>query len=177
MRTDFHVRRPSIWITALLTIMLTLVLAACGDSTSSAGSGGTTSAPTATPTPALIKVQGYGTDNGCPSDLVIKNAPSKANVTVLPANANDTIVAHNGDIVEVQLPFGHKWTGPTDSQGVLQLQQPAGYAWKSGNICVWRFTATGTGTEKLAFSSQALCKTGQICPMYIMAVDFTVDVK
>ncbi len=177
MRTDFRARRRAFWMTALLAVMLTLLLAACGGSTSPGGSGGTTSAPTATPTPVLIKVQGYGTDNGCPSDLVMKNAPSKANVTIQPANMNDTIVAHNGDIIEVELPFGHKWTGPSDTQGVLQLQQPAGYAWKSSNICVWRFVATGTGTEKLAFSSQALCKNGQMCPMYIMAMSFTVDVK
>jgi hypothetical protein len=177
MRTDSRGRQQAFWITALLAVMLILLLAGCGGSASSGGAGGTASAPTATPSPAPINVQGYGTDNGCPSDLVIKNAPSKANVTVQSTNVNDTIVAHNGDIIEVELPFGHKWTGPTDTQGVLQLQQPAGYAWKSGNICVWRFVATGTGTEKLGFSGQALCKNGQMCPMYIMAMSFTIDVK
>jgi hypothetical protein len=176
MRTKFRVRHRAFWMTALLAVMLTLLLAACGGSTSPGGSG-TTSVPTATPTPTLIKVQGYGTDNGCPSDLVVKNAPAKADVIIQQTNVNDTIVAHNGDTVEVELPFGHKWTGPTDSQGVLQLQQPAGYAWKSSNMCVWRFVAMGAGTQKLAFTSQALCKNGQMCPMYIMAMSFTVDVK
>jgi hypothetical protein len=176
MRTDSCSKCQTLWIMALMAIMLTLLLAACGGSAPN-GSGGTASAPTATPTPVLVKVQGYGTYNGCPSDLVIKSAPPKANVTIQQTNINDTVVAHNGDIVEVELPFGHKWTGPTDTQGVLQLQQPAGYAWKSGNICVWRFVATGTGTETLNFSSQALCKRGQMCPMYIMAMSFTVDVK
>ena len=177
MRTDSRRKRHALWMMALPLIMLTLLLAACGGSESPGGSGGTASGPAATPTPVLVKVQGYGTDNGCPSDLVVKNAPPKAKVTIQQTNINDTVVAHNGDVVEVELPFGHKWTGPTNTQGVLQLQQPAGYAWKSSNICVWRFVATGTGTETLNFSSQALCKHGQLCPMYVMAISFTVDVK
>src|SRR6185437_10791520 len=100
-----------------------------------------------------------------------------ANVIVKPTQINQTISAHNGDIIEVQLPFGHKWTGPTTSQGILQLQSPAGYASKSSNACIWRFQVKGTGMVQLMFHSQALCQSGQACPMYITAMPFDFNVK
>jgi hypothetical protein len=76
----------------------------------------------------------------------------------------------------VRLPFGQRWNGPIVSQGILQLQAPAGYALKTNNVCVWRFVAQGTGSVTLNFTGRAMCKKGQMCPMFIMAVPFKIDV-
>ena len=141
-----------------------MLLAACGSSSTTTGS---------TP-PTTVK--GYGTAYGCPSDAVVTN-PISPNVTVQPSQMNSTITAKNGDVIQVNLPFGSKWTGPSTSQGNLQLQTPAGYALKSSNVCVWQFIAKGSGTVQLSFTKQALCKSGQLCPQYIMNVPFTVSVK
>jgi hypothetical protein len=149
-----------------------MLLTACGSTAT--GAAIDPNGPT-TPTPTAVK--GYGTSNGCPSDMVIGTAPPKANVTINQADATKTIAAQNGDIIEIDLPFGHKWGGPTNSQGILELQNPAGYAWKTSNTCIWRFVAKGAGTVQLNFSGRALCKSGEMCPMYVVNIPFTIEVK
>ncbi len=158
---------------ALVLLMLTSIVAACG---SNAGSGTSTggSSP-AKPSPTAVK--GYGTAQGCPSDMVVGTAPSTANVIVKSNQTNTSISAHVGDVIELRLPFGQKWSGPTSSVGGLEMQQPSGYAWKTDNVCVWRFTAKAAGTTNLEFHEQALCKQGQLCPMYIAEFPFVIIVK
>ena len=169
MHTVYIVRRKSFLLIAAFATLLTFMLAACGTNTG-AGTGSTPpSAPTA--------VQGYGTSNGCPSDVVVKTAPAAPNVTVKSTDNSATINAHIGNVIEVDLPFGIVWTGPTTSQGVLQLQTPAGYAWKASKMCIWRFVAQGTGTSQVTFYGRAMCKKGQLCPQYITRVPFTFSVK
>jgi len=172
------------WFLSICSLFLVTLLVACGGATntpngsnnsgssnqgsgSGAANGGTTS----------TAVASSGTANGCPSNAVVTTVSGNASIIVKLAQMNQTISAHNGDIIEIQLPFGHKWTGPTTSQGILQLQGPAGYASKSANACIWRFVATGTGTVQLMFHSQALCQAGQVCPMYITAIPFDFIVK
>jgi hypothetical protein len=169
------------WFLSICFLVLTTLLVACGGATSSSSSssgssqgnsGGSTRSGTSS---TLVNVN--GTANGCPSTAVVTGEAGKASVIVKSAQINQTISAHNGDVIEIQLPFGHKWTGPITSQGILQIQGPAGYASKSANACVWRFVAKGTGTAQLIFHSQALCQPGQVCPMYITAMPFDFNVK
>jgi hypothetical protein len=169
MRTAYTVRRKSLSLIASLATLLAFMLAACGTHTG-AGTG-------STPPSAPTTVQGYGTSNGCPSDAVVSTAPAAPNVTVKPNDSATNVNAHVGNVVEVDLPFGVVWTGPTTSQGVLQLQTPAGYAWKASKMCVWRFVAQGTGTSQVTFYGRAMCKKGQLCPQYITRVPFTFSVK
>ncbi len=176
MRTVSTIYRQAFIYIGLLTLLaLAFALSACGaGSTNSGSSGGSTgSTPTAAPTP----VKGYGTSHGCPSDMVVSATPAKANVVIKPANTSNTITAHVGDVIEVRLPFGHKWGGPNSSPSNLQLQSPAGYAWTAESVCVWRFKATGSGSTQIDFSSQPLCKAGQMCPMYILELSFKVNIK
>lgn len=161
--------RRSIWLIISLATALVFVLAACG---ANSGSGTTSTGSTPPPTST-----GGVNPHGCPSNAVISTAPTAANVVLKPSNSSKTVNAHQGDVIEIRLPFGQLWNGPTTSQGVLQLETPAGYAWTATNSCVWRFTAQGTGITQLNFFGKAMCKKGQMCPQYIMSLPFTINVK
>jgi hypothetical protein len=164
-------RRKSLWLILSLATALAFILTACG-TTSSSGSGstssGTTPAPVATST---VNV------HGCPSNAVVNTASTPANVVLKMSNSNTTVTALQGDVIEVQLPFGQLWNGPTTSQGTLQLQTPYGYPSQTVSSCIWRFTAQGTGTTHLIFYGRAMCKKGQMCPQYVVNVPFSIAVK
>ena len=160
-------------------VILTCILSACGfNSGTSTASGGSSSTPTpVASTPTVTTVAGYGTAQGCPSDSVVSNI-AKANVVATVTGAmGQTVTAHTGDIIELHMPFGKKWSGPQSSLSGLTLQTPSGYALKSNNSCVWRFDAKDAGTTTLTFTSRPICKKGQMCPMYIANVQVTIDVK
>jgi hypothetical protein len=169
MRTVQINGRRSMWLVISLATVLVFVLTACG---ANSGSGTTSTGSTPPPT----STSGVNV-HGCPSNAVISTTPTPANVVLKPSNSSTTINAHQGDVIEIQLPFGQVWNGPTTSQGVLQLETPAGYAWGASNSCVWRFTAQGTGVTQLNFYGKAICKKGALCPQYIMSVPFTINVK
>lgn len=158
-------------------LLLVVLVTACGSNGggTTTGSGGNTGSggPTASPT----AVKGYGSAQGCPSDVVMTNLPPSPNIVLQPQQSNSTVTTSVGNTIEVHLPFGHKWQGPVNTSGVLQLQQPAGYALKSQNVCVWRFVAKESGTTRITFTSQALCKAGELCPMYIAVFSFNINVK
>lgn len=177
MRTIHTMTKRSLasFFLALVLLTLTCIVAACGTNAGSGTSTGSTGSSPANPSPTAVK--GYGTAQGCPSDFVVSTAPSTANVVVKPSQTNGTVTAHVGDVVEIRLPFGQRWTGPTASAGGLEIQQPSGYAWKTDKVCIWRFTAKSAGTTNLEFHEQALCKAGQLCPMYIAEFPFVITVK
>jgi hypothetical protein len=162
-------RRKSLWLIISLATALAFILTACGtNSGSSSTSTGTTPVPIATSTP---------NSHGCPSNEVVGTTSKPANVVLKMSNSNTPVAAHQGDVIEIQLPFGQLWNGPTTSQGVLQLQTPYGYASQAANSCIWRFTAQGTGTTQLIFYGRAICKKGQMCPQYIIDVPFSIHVN
>ncbi|HEY6286381.1 MAG TPA: hypothetical protein VIX20_12010 [Ktedonobacteraceae bacterium] len=171
MRTVQIDRRKSIWLIISLATALAFILTACGANSSSGSSStstGTTPAPIATSAQNPL---------GCPSNAVVGTSPTQANIVLKPSNSNTAVDAHQGDVIEVQLPFGQLWNGPTTSQGVLQLQTPYGFASQTSNSCIWRFTAQGTGTTQLNFFGRAICKKGQMCPQYVVSMPFTITVK
>lgn len=155
---------------AFLTLMV-LVLAACGSNTST-GSTNTGAGSTTTATTPTIAASAYG----CPG-TVMTVSPTPAKIVLKQSDSNSTITAHVGDTVEVDLPFGQTWTGPTTSQGALQLQGPAGYALTPAKVCVWRFTAQSAGTTQVNFYGKAICQKGQMCPLYVMRIPYTIVIK
>lgn len=163
----------------ILIAALVLLLTACGRGAGSTGSSssstGASSAPTVGVTPTAVA--GYGSSNGCPSDMVVASAQSNPNVIVNQTNANTAVAAHDGDIIEFRLPFGQKWHGPNSSMGTLELQSPPGYASKNTHACVWRFVAKGSGSTQLNFTAQAICGKGKMCAMYVLNLNYTVNVK
>src|SRR5579859_2561786 len=171
-----HPHHP-IALMGILGILL-LVLAACGPNTPSTttGSGsGNTTHPTPTPTPTTTR--GYGSMHGCPSDAVVSSAPKHADVIIRNTDINATVSAHIGNIIEVRLPFGHKWSGPVSIPSNLQQEQPAVYAFTPDNVCAWRFAAQNAGITQLDFYMQALCSNGQMCPEFVANIPFTIDIK
>ena len=157
---------------SVLTVLLMLVLAACGSPTTGTGSapGGSTSTPAPTAT--------HGTATGCPNKTTVNTQPAAASVVLNNTGVNTTATVKRGDIVEIDLPFGHNWSGPTNSaQGLLLEQDPSGYASPTGHVCVWRFLAASTGTAEINFTGRPICQKGQLCPMYIMAAPFTIKIQ
>src|SRR5215469_14566995 len=142
----------------LFVTIFALILAACGTRGSDTRPGLHPS-----PIPTSGTVAGYGTAHGCPSDVVVSSAPKAADVTVQPHQGATPITTHQGEVIEVQMPFGLVWEGPTTSQRPLQLQSPYGYAWKPDSACIWRFLAQGTGTVELLFSGMAICPKDLHC--------------
>jgi len=167
------IKTQHVWLSGICLLALILLLDACGGAIASGGSA-SSGGGSATPVPTSVK--GYGTSNGCPSDAVVSST-SPANVTANISSPDQTVSAHNGDMIEIHFPFGRKWAGPGSIPSILQLQQPSGYAQKSDNMCVWRFAAKGTGQAQLAFESQPLCKSGVACPMYVVAYPVTINIQ
>lgn len=160
------------------TLMLILALAACGTNTTTGSTPGATATATTTLAATATVTQGQSTAEGCPSATPVTTAPPAANIVLTNANSGTTINAKKGDIIQVDLAFGHKWQGPLNSsQNLLVVQGPAGYASNAVRACVWRFQAVATGTAHLSFAGRPICKKDQVCPMYILDVPFTIDIK
>ena len=176
-RVKYHlIRRHAFVLVVPLVAILAVLVAACGASDSGTSTGSGSSGSGSNPTPAPTSVKGYGTTYGCPSDVVV-NSGAQPNVVITLKDSNTTINAKTGDVIEVQLPFGQQWTGPATVPGILQMQTPSGYAVKTAKVCVWRFNAQSSGTAQISFSGKAICKAGEMCPQYVMAVLFTIDIK
>ena len=169
MRSVLSVRRSASFALGSLLVLLVFVLAACGSNT---GGGTNTGSGSTTGTTHTASANAYG----CPG-AVVTTTPAPANIVLKPSNSNSTVTAHVGDVVEIELPFGQAWTGPTTSQGELQLQGTAGSAVTSSKMCVWRFTAQSTGTTQVEFYGRAICQKGQMCPAYITRIPYTIVVK
>jgi hypothetical protein len=173
MRTIHTPWQPAALCIVLFVTIFALILAACGPRSSGTGSG---LQPSPIPTSGTVAGYGYDTAPGCPSDVVVSPAPPAADVIVQPKQAATPITAHQGEVIEIQVPFGVTWEGPTTSPGPLQLQSPYGYAWKPDSACIWRFLAQRTGTVELLFSGMAICKKDLHCVPSVTEVSFTIKV-
>ena len=176
MHTESIKSRRLFPLAGVIVLVLVFGLVACGTNTTATGSPSGNGAPAQTPAPTVTP--GQSSANGCPDSAVVTTQPAPAGVVLTSKNTGNTVRATRGETVEVDLPFGHAWSGPVNfSQGLLSMQTPAGYESSSAHACVWRFTATGTGTAHLSFVGRPICKKGQACPMYIQALDFTVAIQ
>lgn len=165
----------SAWKTIVVLLLLTFALAACGNN--GITSSGSPAVPSPAPSPTDTHSQ-PNTSTGCPNSAAITTQPAAANVVLKSTSVNNTTTVKKGDTIEVDLPFGHNWSGPTNSaQGPLAMQDPSGYASPANQVCVWRFVANSTGTTQLLFTGRPICAKNTLCPMYIMAVAFPIEVQ
>jgi hypothetical protein len=156
----------------MLVLVLFFLLVACGTNTTtgSPAGGGTVSS---TPSPTRSQVS----TNGCPGKVVTAR-PVSTNAVLTNKNSGGTIRVTRGETVEVDLPFGHAWSGPEPlSPGLLTMQPPAGYESPARGACVWRFITIGVGTAHLSFVGRPICGQGQVCPLYVLAVFFTLAIN
>jgi hypothetical protein len=161
----------SFWFVSSLLLTLTLLLSACGNAGTSTGS----SASSPTPQPTVSQTQ--ATADGCPTKTTVGSLPP-ANVTLKSAQANATVSANPGDIIELDMAFGHNWQNPmVVPAGLLNIQSTAGSVSTTAKACIWRFTATGAGTVQINFTGRPICGMGQLCPAYIINIPFTVKIK
>jgi hypothetical protein len=108
----------------------------------------------------------------------VVNAALPAQAVVVKSTQNgQTIRVSRGSLVIFELPFGQRWQTPAGSQGVLELQQPAGYASQEARACIWRYVAQGSGQSEVVFIARALCQPHQLCPQYVLRLSFTVAVQ
>jgi hypothetical protein len=162
-------RRKSLPAIILFFCLLSFAFVACGTNTGAGASS---------PTPVPTATQGQASTSGCPDNILVTTPPPAANVVLKSSESNTTVSANKGDTIEVDLPFGHLWEGPTSvPSGLLSAQTPSGYAFSTTQICVWRFVAVSSGTVRLNFLGRPICKKGAACPMYILAIPFTIDIK
>lgn len=163
-------------------IALALLLAGCGwqSTTSSTKTGGQPSSGRTTPAQTQTAVNGQTpaalNSTGCPSNASASSA-TKANIVADVTHQTKPVEAHVGDLVELDLKFGQRWSGPKVAPTGLEMQEPAGFANQATKVCVWHFVAQKAGTFELDFEARALCKQGQMCAMYIMDNPVTLDVK
>lgn len=168
------VRRCRVVIPAgVLILVLIFVLTACGTrTTTGAPAGGKTATPTLSPT------SGQASAHGCPSPVVVTTQPAPASVVLTSKNSGSTITVRRGETIEVDLPFDHAWSGPVGlSPDVLTMQNPAGYTAPALGACIWRFTTSSAGTVRLSFIGRPICEKGQVCPLYVMAVIFILNIS
>nr|BBH94496.1 hypothetical protein KTA_26950 [Thermogemmatispora argillosa] len=176
----YGIRCRSWWLVIVPALVALLVgLGACGTNAATSG-GASQSTPTpikSAATPTATTVKGYGTSHGCPSDAVVAETLPEQAVIVRNTQNGQTITVHRGTLVVFELPFGQRWETPAGSQGVLELQQPAGYASQQAHACIWRYVAQGSGQSEVVFIARPLCQPHQLCPQYIMRFSFTVAVE
>lgn len=170
-----------------VVLALALFVAGCGVTTATGGelasgtpSATTSATATASPAPpsapaATRTPSGGNSAVACPDS---SNGPGSPTLILTPTTPNRTGSAHVGDIVQVRLPTTSKWSfAPAQSAGALSLTQPSGVLIHSLNACVWTFKALATGTQTLPFTGQAICKAGQPCADYRIAMTFSVTVS
>lgn len=169
----FIKRARHAWFASAWLVLLLIILVACGTNSSTSTGSPSAPAPTATATHSLAN-----TSTGCPNSANIAAQPAASNVVLKISDENKTTTVKKGDTVEVDLPFGRNWSGPTNqSQGPLAMQDPSGYASPVAQVCVWHFAAMSTGTTQLVFTGRPICQKNALCPLYIMAVSFPIEVQ
>lgn len=168
-------------------LALTLLVAGCGVTTANGGelSSGTpsaTSSATATASPATSSAPtptrtttGGSSAVACPDSSASPGNPTLILTPNTPGRAGS---AHVGDMAQVRLPTTSKWSyAPAQSSGALSLTSPSGVLIHSLDSCVWSFKAVADGTQTLSFTGQPICKPGQSCPDYRIAMTFDVTVS
>jgi hypothetical protein len=150
-----------------MTVLICLLLAACGAPI--LGSGNGTPSPTTTATPST---------EHCP----VQQPPSgvtPADIVVNGGGQNATPVAMRvGQTLDIHTPAAYLWTQSIDGPAtVLRPRQDNGWYDATSGTCVWRFTALTAGQVTISFTGRPYCPPGQVCPAFVFLLQFPVHVS
>lgn len=163
-------------------LALALALAGCGATTPTSGS---TLAPTQEATTVSAPATAT-TQPPAPMASLASCAPTNQQATdvgtptfvLTPTTPGRTVSVHVGDTVQVRLPSTSRWSFQARSAAaVLTAIAPSSAYAPSLNACVWTFQAKAIGAETLSYGGAPICKPGQACATYRIAMDFTVNVS
>lgn len=182
---DAHtsIRTRSTTIQLLGVLMLALLLTGCGATSvttgaSSASAQTTSTTPVATTSTTTQSPAPVTDSTSCSSSNQQAADVGQPTTIVTPATPGRAVTAHVGDTVQVRLPATSRWSlQAVSSLAVLSAIAPTNMYSPSLNTCVWTFQAKATGTETLRYGGAPICKPGQLCPAYRIAMDFTVKVS
>jgi hypothetical protein len=174
-------------LVGLLAFALAVLMAGCDVTTANSGesASGTPSvtgsatatvspAPPSAPTPTRTATGGSSAV-ACPDS---SDSPGNPALILTPTTPDRAGSAHVGNMVQVRLPTSSKWSyGPAQSSGALSPTQPSGVLIHSLNSCVWSFKAVANGGQTLSFTGQPICKPGQPCADYRIAMTFDVTIS
>ena len=94
-----------------------------------------------------------------------------------PSISGRSVTAHVGDTVQVRLPATSRWSfQTTQSATALTMIAPSGMYAQALNACIWTFQARTSGAETLRYGGSPICKPGQACAAYRIAMDFSVNI-
>lgn len=179
----------------MLLFSLLLLCAGCGVTSTSPATSTLFSTPTTavssshsatTPTapghPVMTTTASPLAQNGCPAKQPPANAGTQRVDVVAPQAPSEgsaqPVTLRLGQVVEIELTPAFHWNIPT-GDSAHRLTADAGNGWLSapGNQCVWRYTATKTGTTTLTFTGTRVCATGGPCPTLALVAEFTFTIQ
>ncbi|HKV83899.1 MAG TPA: protease inhibitor I42 family protein [Ktedonobacterales bacterium] len=119
------------------------------------------------------------TVNGCPAHQPAAATARPADVVASQSSGLDQqVTLKQGQTLEIRLNPTLRWTLTMGAASrLLTPAQPNGWYGAAVNACVWRFTASASGSADLAFSGLAICQGGSICPHGALAQDYAVTVS
>ncbi len=174
-------------IRGLCVLGLALWLAGCGTSSLTGGSAAEATQtahsaplPTADETSTAQATQSPasgGSATSCsPGGQQTANVGNPTYVLTA-ATSGRTVTAHVGDTIQVRLPSSSRWSlQAAPSSAVLAAVAPSAMYVPSLNACVWTFQAKASGSATLNYGGAPICKPGQACAAYRIAMDFSVKV-
>jgi hypothetical protein len=162
-------------LAAVCALVLGLLLAGCGYTSTAAqnpggADGGTSTAGGSGP----IAGTSVRPCVGPYADVGVEGQPA---LTLSDSSSDKTGSAHVGQLVQIQLPGDWHWTlGRTPT--TLTATQNAGSYDENRQLCFWNFKASAAGTTTLQFTGTPRCEgPNQPCPTIARVESFTITVS
>jgi hypothetical protein len=168
-------------LTLLVIMVLVSLLTGCG-SAPIHGAGVTRGSPAPAPTTTQAKFNST-VPSGCPSAQPPADAASfKPDVIVSQdaqvAGKAQPIVLAQGQRLEIRLQSMFNWElMMSGASSALAVTGPQGWYDANLNVCVWRFTAVGSGEANLTFDGVIVCPPLKLCPSVEESAAYRVTVR
>lgn len=173
-------------VASIFVLVASLLLAACGVTTTQEIGGGpprpNTSGATAvstrpaTPPPGAVRGRATFSGSGCTLSIPHSAVPP-ASVMVSQQHAS-TVAVKVGQTVGVDLAATYHWTANlSDPDHALTPIDPQGKLDMTSHTCDWRFMATSPGKVTLSFIGITQCEPPRMCPALALDLSYTLAVQ